>query len=132
MSTGATPQPGQPGGPDVEAVCLATMEMLDAHMPMIAAAVATTQRLVKGASDAANASPELREHVDGLVASGRDVAQRLGRAADMSLHLLSQGAATLEPELALQLRSALLDRVGDLGGMSAKLRMAQSQLARLV
>lgn len=132
MSTGASsPQPEGVGALDVEAMCLATMDMLDAHLPMIAAALATTERLVHGAAATAAATDDLREHVGGLVEAGRDVAHRLGRGADMSLHLLAELPGALDPGRALDLRRELLGRVGELGGMSAKLRIAQSHLARL-
>lgn len=115
----------------MEAVCLATADMLDAHMPMIAAAVAATERLVREAAETQDATEELREHVAGLVDAGRDVAQRLGRGADMAVHLLTKQSGRLEPGRALQLRRELLARIGHLGEMSAELRIAQAQLARI-
>ena len=131
MSKGAGSHPEGAGAIDVEAMCLAAMDMLDAHLPMIAATLATTERLVEGASSAAAATEELRDHVFGLVEAGRDVAHRLGRGADMALHLLAEGPGNLAGGHSTELRRELLDRVAELGGLSAKLPIAQMQLARI-
>lgn len=139
MTTGDTPShasfDGFEGfaGVDVEAVCRAALDVLDAHVPMVEAALSATERLIRGIEDGAEPDDldDARERVSGLVTAARGLAGRIGRGADLALHLLSERPEEVEQQRAAMWRREIRDRIGDLGGLSARLRMSERQLAAL-